>query len=178
MNNTKFNKYYDVLLRGAAACVAGAGALLAVPAHGAATTDVIPKWIIAADAPLPASSGQATTSPATGGTASSTADVRQPVNSATASASLSGSSVKAHVPLPASGGATATVLAQGESPAMGLSSGMATTAADDAAAVFQIRECRGDSVGECDTKLANGGRGGSSGAASSGGSGSNSASGN
>ncbi len=108
--------------------------------------------------------------------AGSVGTVAQPsTNGATANASLAGSSLKAEAPLPASGGAAAAVSTHEESPATGAPSGITATAADDAAAVFQIRECRGDMNGECDPKpFVNGGRGsgsGSAGAASNSGSG-------
>lgn len=53
MKNKSFNQYYCRVVRGAA-IVAGVALLMTQVAHSA-STDVIPKWIALAEAPLPAS---------------------------------------------------------------------------------------------------------------------------
>ncbi|MEM5292591.1 hypothetical protein V4C55_44095, partial [Paraburkholderia sabiae] len=61
------NTYYYKAIRGTATLVVGAGAFMAAQSVQAASTDdVIPKWIVTADAPLPASGASAATQPAHG----------------------------------------------------------------------------------------------------------------
>ncbi|MEO1760205.1 hypothetical protein VOI32_40915, partial [Paraburkholderia caribensis] len=71
MKNKSFDTYYYKVKRGTATFVVGAGTLLAAQfVQAASADDVIPKWIVTADAPLPASGASAAMQPAQDGTAS------------------------------------------------------------------------------------------------------------
>ncbi|MBN3765883.1 hypothetical protein G3O01_34065, partial [Burkholderia sp. Ac-20365] len=71
MKTRKFNTYYYKVIRGTATLMVGAGSLMAAQlVQAASTDDVIPKWIVTADAPLPASGASAATQLATDDAAS------------------------------------------------------------------------------------------------------------
>ncbi|ALL62852.1 hypothetical protein K788_00029835 [Paraburkholderia caribensis MBA4] len=71
MKNKSFDTYYYNVKRGTATFVVGAGTLVAAQfVQAASADDVIPKWIVTADAPLPASGASAAMQPAQDGTAS------------------------------------------------------------------------------------------------------------
>ncbi|MEM5371041.1 hypothetical protein V4C53_34085, partial [Paraburkholderia azotifigens] len=71
MKTNIINTYYYKIRRGTATLVVGAGALMAAQwVQAASTEDVIPKWIVTADAPLPASGAPAAMQAAAGDTPS------------------------------------------------------------------------------------------------------------
>nr|MDW3662671.1 hypothetical protein [Paraburkholderia terrae] len=75
MKNKSFDTYYYNVIRGTATFVVGAGTLIAAQfVQAASADDVIPKWIVTADAPLPASGASAAMQPAQNDTASTGAE--------------------------------------------------------------------------------------------------------
>ncbi|MEI6001338.1 hypothetical protein H3V53_30465, partial [Paraburkholderia bengalensis] len=71
MRTRTFDTYYYLTLRGTAIFAVGAGTFMAAQfVQAASAEEVVPKWIVTADATLPASGASAATQPAVDDTAS------------------------------------------------------------------------------------------------------------